>query len=157
MEADAVVLAVLGVDIHAGLDDVGQLGLNDIIQGLQLDVALQEVGVLTELDVDQIGRALAGLQGQAQVGVHVLKGIDGGNQLDLTVGIGLVPLLGHLFIERDVQFLEGPELDFGGFRRSSGRSGFCLAANQHQHGQRQKQRDDFLHYFFSSLKMMNGE
>ncbi len=152
VEADAVVLAVLGVDIHTGLDDVVQLGLNNVVQGQQLDIALQEVGVLAKLDIDQIGSALAGNQSVGKVLMHFLEGIDGLNDFDLTVGVGLVPSLGHLLVELHVNLLEGPELDLGGLSRSGGLRRFCLAADQHQHGQSQKQRDDFLHYFFPPYK-----
>ena len=150
VEVDAVVLVVLGVDFNTCGNDVVQFGLDNIIQGQQLNITHQEVCVLTDLNVDHVGSADTGLQSDQQLVVHIVVGVNGGDQLDLLIGVSLIPLCSHLLIERDVQVLEGPELDFDGAVSLGGFCCGCLGAtSQDEHGQSQQQRNDLFHVFSS--------
>ena len=54
MEAYTVVVTVLGVDVHSGLNDIVKFRLYNIIKRNQLDIALEEVSVFTQLDIHEI-------------------------------------------------------------------------------------------------------
>ncbi len=136
---DAVVLAVLGVVVEAAHDQVVLDGLHDVVELGQLDVALEVVGEHVDLDVHDVGRAFAGLQGDGQLVVHILIGID----LHVDVQLGVVgiriPLLQHLLVELGVELLEGPEGQVNRFFLRER----AEHAEHHQRGQQNSQQ--FLH------------
>ena len=84
----AVVVAIILVVVEAAHDQHFFVRLNDAVEGNQGDVlffAGDEVGVHRNLDVHQIRRAGAGLQGDQQVVVQIIIAQGFGFQLDGTV------------------------------------------------------------------------
>ena len=106
---NAVELAVLGIVVKAAHDQVIFHRLHDVVQVGQLDVALQVVGEHVDLDVNDVGGTLTGLQGDGQLVVHILIGIN----LHVDVQLGIVrvgvPLFQHFLIQLGVEFLECPQ------------------------------------------------
>ncbi len=106
---DAVELAVLGIVVEAAHDQMIFHRLDNIVQVGQLDVTFQIVCEHVDLDIHDIGSTFTRLQGDRQLVVHILIGID----LHVDVQLGVVrvgvPLIQHLFIELGVEFLEGPQ------------------------------------------------
>ena len=106
---DAVILAVLGIVVEAAHDQVILHRFDNVVQVCQLDVTLQVVGEHVDLNVNDVGCTFAGLQGDRQLVVHILIGINLHVDLQLgVVGVG-IPLIQHLFIELRVKFLECPQ------------------------------------------------
>ncbi len=115
MRRVAVDLAVPAVQVQAGLHDVigvGGGGLGQVDE--RRVIALDEVRELADLDVGEVGQTLAGVHGEQQLVVHVLVRVHGEIEVDGLVGVLLVPLLGHFFVDLAVELGEHPHVQRGG-------------------------------------------
>ena len=138
MGGSAVILAVLGVDLKAGLDQIGHIILHIGGQVGQLVAEGQHVGELAQLHVAQIGRAFVGLQGDLILVMHIVVADGGHLQVDLPVGVLLVPQLRHALVELLMLGDEGPHRQRGGF-------GVGHAGQTEDHAQCEDSSNDFFH------------
>ena len=105
-----------------------------ILQRHKAFIECQDVGELAYFHVTQIGRAFAGLQGNLQLVMHFVIAEGYAFQINLLVGILLVPHIGQQIVIRVMLADERPQGQFrwGCFRR-------CKAHNTQQHAQRESE------------------
>ena len=142
MQRSTIVLAVLGVDLKTGLDQVTHVRLEIGSQVNQLVVERQDVRELAKLDVAHIRCALVCLQGNLHLVMHVVITDGGYLNLNLTVRMLGVPARGSLLEEFLMLSDECPHRQLRGVRSGTDQS------ECGEHAQYQCESQQFLHFFF---------
>ncbi|MNC30373.1 hypothetical protein D3C75_786550 [compost metagenome] len=135
MVVNPVVRAVFAVNLNSRLHNVAKLGFHNVIQGHELRCSLHEVRKFTLFNIHQIRCAYPRLQGNEQLGMHVVIGDGRCFQRNGLVRMAVVPAGRHALIKLLMRVNKRPEhyffrlsrrfCRFAAFRRLAAAVAFC--------------------------------